>query len=113
MNVQMIISTLLYLLAQTLVWFQLYGPIKIPWIKENQWIIYAAAIPITYIFAQGTKIGYEGFGEAWPLRFVGFSMGILSFAILTSYFMNEGITLKSIISVLLSLLIVVIQVVWK
>jgi hypothetical protein len=110
---KILISTLLYLLAQTLVWFQLYGPIKIPWFKSNQWMIYVLAIPTTYLFSQGTKIGYEAFGEAWPLRFLGFSMGILSFAFLTNYFMEEGINLKSIVCVILSLLIVIIQIMWK
>ena len=108
-----ILSALLFLIAQIGVWFQSYGVIKIPWIKDNQWIVYLAAIPITFLFVEGTKIGFEGFGNAWPIRFLGFAMGILSFSFLTYYFFGESLTPKTIISIVLSLFIILIQVLWK
>lgn len=108
-----IISTLLFLVAQTLVWFQSYGSISIPWIKNNQWIVYLFAIPITFLFVEGTKLGFKGFGEAWPLRFIGFAVGILSFSILTNIFFGEGLNAKTIVCIILSIVILLIQVIWK
>jgi len=110
---KILIASILFFIAETLIWFQNYGPLKIPWLKDNQWIIYVASIPITYLFVYGTKICYEGFDEAWPIRFVGFSVGILSFSFLTTYFYQEPITAKTIVCILLAVSIISIQLLWK
>lgn len=108
-----IIATSLYLIAQILVWFQSYGSISIPWIKNNQWVVYLMAIPITFMFVEGTKIGFKAFGEAWPLRFIGFAVGIVSFSVLTNVFFGEGLNTKTIVCIGLSLVILLIQMFWK
>ena len=40
-------------------------------------------------------------------------MGIMSFAMLTNYFMGEGISTKVIVSLILAVTLVLIQVFWK
>lgn len=52
-------------------------------------------------------------GLIWPGRFIGFSMGITSFAFLTWLLMGEGITTKTTICVILALAIICIQIFWK
>jgi hypothetical protein len=105
---------LLLFLAQISVWFQIYGPLKIEALKNNHLFIYGVAIPITFFFYYGVKITTEAFdGSMWVSRFIAFSMGIVSFTILTWYFNGEGITLKTGITLLLSIIIVSIQIFWK
>lgn len=43
-----LIGSLLILLAQTLVFFQIYGPLKYDWLEKNKSIVYIMAIPIRY-----------------------------------------------------------------
>ena len=52
-------------------------------------------------------------GVLWPGRLLGFATGIFSFAACTNIFMGEGLTNKTIISLILSLVLVLIQVFWK
>ena len=52
-------------------------------------------------------------GLLWPGRFIGFASGVISFAFLSYYFMGEGITFKTGVSLLLAVVIVLIQVFWK
>ena len=52
-------------------------------------------------------------GTMWPARFIGFGVGIVIYAILVGIFFNEGINLKTFVSLLLSLTLICIQVFWK
>jgi hypothetical protein len=52
-------------------------------------------------------------GALWPVRFIGFGLGIVSFTVMTYFFMNEGMNTKTLVSLGLSLIIVLIQVLWK
>lgn len=71
-------------------------------------------IPISLIFIWATKFAYLGFGESvWPGRLIGFAMGILSFSILTYFHLGEAFTLKTFITLILSVIIVLIQTLWR
>ena len=72
------------------------------------------SIPISFAFIVATKyvVGYFD-GQLWPGRFIGFATGIMSFAILTSFYMNEGINAKTMISLVLATALVAIQILWK
>lgn len=52
-------------------------------------------------------------GALWPGRFIGFSMGIFSFAFLTWAFMGEGINTKTMVSLLLAIALISVQLLWK
>ena len=52
-------------------------------------------------------------GVIWPARFIGFGVGILVYALFVGIFFKEGITLKTLTSLLLSLSLIFIQVFWK
>ena len=61
-----------------------------------------------------TRLGYQGFGNVlWPQRLLGFGLGIFIFAGCTWFFMGEGVTTKTIVSLTLAVVLVMIQVFWK
>ena len=66
-------------------------------------------IPISLLFWYCTKIGYEGFGALWPVRFMGFATSMLTFPILTYFYLGEVITIKTAITIFLSVIIMIIQ----
>lgn len=70
--------------------------------------------PISYILIYASRYVVEGFdGLLWPGRFIGFASGMFVMAFLTYIHMNEGITMKTGITLLLALAITLIQVFWK
>lgn len=66
-------------------------------------------LPISYLFILTTKLGYEGFGALWPIRLLGFATGMISFPVITYFMLDEGITLKTGISIALSIIIMILQ----
>ena len=105
---QIITITLLFTL-QILVWFQLNGQLIHKWFRDNPLIICVLGMPITYGFWLTTKLGYQGFGESWPIRLLGFATGMLTFPFITYWMLGEGITLKTAISILLAICIMILQ----
>ena len=103
------ITIILLFTLQIAVWFQLNGQLIWKWSKENPLIICILGIPITYGFWMTTKLGYEGFGALWPIRLLGFATGMLTFPFITYWMLGEGITLKTAISILLSICIMILQ----
>lgn len=103
----------LMLLAQTLVFFQSYGPLKYEWLNKNKWVAYLMAIPITYVFIQATKITSNEFSSYWSARFMTQIAGVLTFIFLNYFIFNEGLNLKNTICLILTLCILMIQFFWK
>ena len=68
-------------------------------------------MPITALFWYATKIGYEGFGNLWSVRFLGFATSMISFPIMTWLYLGEVITIKTIITILLALVIMLLQII--
>ena len=101
---------LLLFLGHTLIWIQSNWQFKWDFFKDNVWAISLLGIPFSYLFINATRIGYEAFGNLWPLRIVGFSIGTIVFSFMTYYFMGEGLTPKTIICILLSVIIILVQV---
>jgi len=111
---KLITGTLLFLLGQTLVWYQINGQFISEWVKARPWLMSCLGIPISFIYIYATKYTPEAFdGDLWPQRLIGFSMGMISFAVLTFIHLNQTITLKTAITLALATAIVVIQIVWK
>ena len=112
--VKLIQGTLLYLLGQTLVWYQINGQFLSEWIKQHPWVMSLFGIPISFIYIYATQYCVEAFnGELWPQRLVGFAAGCIVFAFLTFIHLNQAITLKTAVTLALAVAIVVIQIVWK
>ena len=112
---KLIIGIILYTFGQSLIWFQTNGQFKWKWFEENPFLMSCIfAIPISYAFIHATKyvVGYFD-GALWPGRFIGFATGVISFAVLTNLYMNEGINSKTMISLVLATAVVLIQILWK
>lgn len=111
----LLIGILLFLTGQSLIWFQTNGQFVWPWFKRNPLIIsLIAGTGISYLFIKATAVLAEYYGgQIWPGRFIGFSMGITSFAFLTWYFMGEGINSKTLVSLGLAFLLICVQIFWK
>ena len=114
MNKSIFIAFILFFVAQTMIWYQTNSQFLSNWAKERPLLIACMGIPISYILIYATKYVVAGFdGLLWPGRLIGFAMGIISFTILTNYYMGEGISTKVIVSLILAVALVCIQVFWK
>jgi Kef-type K+ transport system membrane component KefB len=112
---RLLIGVGLFLFGQILIWYQTNGQFKWEWCAKNPFAMALIfSIPISFAFIVATKyvVGYFD-GQLWPGRFIGFATGITSFAILTSFYMNEGINAKTMISLVLATALVAIQILWK
>ena len=105
------ITTLIFLLSNVMIWYQLNSQLVWDWAKGNKAIILSCllGIPISYMFWYCTKLGYEGFGALWPVRFMGFATSMLTFPIMTYFYLGEPITLKTFVTIILSVVIMIIQ----
>ena len=103
-----------FILAQIITWFQLNGQFFNSWFKDNVFILCLLGVPVSYVFIEATRFGYIAFdGVIWPGRLLGFAMGMFTFAILASIFMGEGLTWKTITSLILATALTCIQIFWK
>ena len=114
MNKAFILTIFYFLIAHLMTWFQLNGQFVWTWFKENPLILCLFGLPVSYLYILATKYSFDAFNELiWPGRLVGFAVGIISFAILTNIFLGESINNKTIISLVLAIILVLIQVFWK
>ncbi len=112
--IELIRGTLLFLLGQTLVWYQINGQFLTEWIKERPLLMSLLGIPFSYVYIYATKDLVNAFeGDLWPQRLIGFSMGMFAFAFLTWIHFQQAITLKTAVTLALATAIVVIQIIWK
>ena len=103
-----------FTIAHILTWFQLNGQFINSWFRDNSLVVVLMGIPISFTYIYATKYVYEAFGGlVWPGRFIGFSVGMVIFAIFTSTIMGEGLSLKTLVSLALCICLVAIQVLWK
>jgi len=111
----LILGMLLFLGGQTLIWFQTNGQFINEWAKKNPWLIsILGGTVISYMFIKATALIAAHYdGALWPGRFIGFSMGITSFAFLTWYFLGEGINAKTGVSLCLAFVLISVQLFWK
>jgi hypothetical protein len=100
------------LLGQIGSFLQLQGNVKYGWYSKYPYILLLVSIPLSWFYIQSVKnlVLYFG-GELWQSRFVGFGIGIIVFSIMSSLLFKEPFTIKTIISILLALIIILIQII--
>ena len=115
MNYKLIlISCVIFFIAQLMVWFQLNGQFVWKWLDKNPILLSLIGVPISYLFIVATKYGYIGFeGLLWPQRLVVFALGIASFAFCTYWFLGEALNMKTQVSLTLAVILCCIQVFWR
>ena len=101
----------IFLLNNIIIWYQLNSQLVWEWAKgtKSMWLMSLLGVPISLMFWYATKIGYQGFGNLWAVRFVGFATSMLTFPIMTWLYLGEVITLKTIITILLAIIIMILQ----
>ena len=103
-----------FLLVQIITWFQLNGQFFSSWFKDNVFILCLLGVPISWLYIEATRLGFIAFdGLIWPGRLLGFAAGMFTFAICANIFMGEGLTTKTIVSLILATALVCIQVFWR
>ena len=106
-----ILTILIFFFNNIIIWYQLNG--QLVWDFWKTWkgitIALLMGIPITGLFYLATKIGYQGFGALWPVRFMGFATSMMTFPIMTWLYLGETITLKTFISIVLAVIIMLLQ----
>ena len=95
-------------------WHQLYGQFIHDFYKKYElWLVWIS-VPNTLLSIYAAKILTEYFeGKMWPNRIFTFSIGIIMFTILTQFYFNEKLSLKTLTLISLSGLIVLLQIIWK
>ena len=112
MNVKyVILSTVIFVLSQILIWYQLNSQLVWDWAKgtKSMWWMSLLGIPISILMWYCTKWGYIGFGNLWAVRFMGFATSMMVFPIMTYFYLGEPMTLKVWITLGLATIIMGIQ----
>lgn len=113
--INLLIGLFFLVIAQIITWYGINGQFMWEWFRNNT-MLASLLFGTTncYFFILATKYSALYFdNNVWPIRILSFSVGIISFAILSSLIMNEHLTTKTIICLILSFIIMLIQVLWK
>ena len=110
-NKYIVLTIVIFLLNNILIWYQLNSQLVWDWAKgtKSMWIMSLLGVPISLMFWYATKIGYEGFGNLWAVRFMGFATSMLTFPVMTWLYLGETITLKTLVTILLAFIIMLLQ----
>ena len=110
-NKYVFITILIFMICNVAIWYQLNAQLVWPFWKTWKGITLSLlmGIPITALFWYATKIGYIGFGNLWAVRFMGFATSMMTFPIMTYLYLGETITLKTGITIVLAVIIMLLQ----
>lgn len=101
-------------IGQVLSFLQLQGSIKYGLNYKYPWLVVLASVPISWIFLKSVENFIIAFdGALYPSRILGFSIGIIVFAIMGWILFGEVINLKTIVCLILCFIVLLIQVLWK
>lgn len=108
-----ILGAVLMFVAQLIIFYQLYGPLKYQWLNNNKWFLYLMSIPIAFLLINATKMCAEGLGSNWSARFMTQVAGVLAFLLANWLTFGEGLNTKNIICLVLGVGIIGVQLFWK
>ena len=110
-NKYIFLTLVSFIVANILVWYQLNSQLVWKWAEgyKSMWIMSLLGIPISLLFWLCTKWGYIGFGNLWAVRFIGFACSMITFPIMTYFYLGEPVTLKIYITILLATVIMILQ----
>lgn len=103
-----------YIISQIFTFYQLQGHLWNKWIKDHPFLMSLIGVPIGYfVILASRQMVHLYDGQTWPNRIIGFSIGVLIFSIMAWVMLKEPLSLKTIICLILSLTILLIQLFWK
>ena len=109
---KLLMACLANLIASVFAFFQLQAhyvwPNK-PFLKSLWWV-YVTSLIIAPLFFYSTKWSFEHFGAFWNMRLAGFGISTIIFGLLAWSLIGEIPTIKTMISLLLALAIILIQI---
>ncbi len=111
----MIKGMIFYFIANIFAWFSINLQFVDDWWKDKE-VLSAAlfSFPVMFLYILGTKAVVEETGLLWTSKLLGFGVSNIVFAFFTWTLMNEGmLNPKTFICFMLSLLIILIQVLWR
>jgi 1,4-dihydroxy-2-naphthoate octaprenyltransferase len=111
-QIKYVFLTLLYFtIANIIVWYQLNSQLVWKWAEGTKSMLWMSllGIPISILFWYCTKYGYLGFGNLWSVRFMGFAASMITFPIMTYFYLGEPMTLKVWVTMGLAIIIMIIQ----
>ena len=108
---KIIYTILLFFVCNIIIWYQLNSQLVWEWAKgyKSMGLMALLGIPISLLFWWATKIGYEGFGSLWKIRLLGFGISMLTFPIMTYFYLGEAMTIKTILTLGLAITIMLLQ----
>ncbi len=111
MSIKLFYACCLFVIGQSLVWFQLNSQFVWEWWKGRALLVTLLySIPAGLCFWLGVKLAYEEMSEVWGPRFLVFCMSYLTFPILTWWLMNESMfTTRTMVCIFLSFCIMGVQ----
>jgi len=113
-HMDLFIGILYGIVAQILTFLQLQGNIRWGLLEKYPVLTLLSAVPLSYLFLKSVEhIVKSSNGEIWPSRLIGFSIGIIVFALMSYLIFKEPITLKTVICLILGMVILAIQIIWK
>lgn len=108
------VGVLYCVVGQILSFLQLQVSIKFGFNQKYPLLIVLASIPISWLFIKSIENFIIAFnGEIFPSRIIGFSIGVIVFALLSWLIFKEPVTLKTIVCLALGFSILAIQILWK
>ena len=105
---KLLIALLFSILGNVIAWMQMNGQFKYEWMRQ-WWVVGLAGIPVSYMFFYSTRWYYEYFNNYWYVRPIGFSVATITFGALAWLILDELPDTKTIISLFLSIIIVILQ----
>jgi len=110
-NKYVFITIVLFIINNILIWYQLNSQLVCDWAKgtKSMWLMSLLGVPISILFWYATKWGYIGFGNLWSVRFLGFATSMMTFPIMTYFYLGETITVKTFITIILAFIIMLLQ----
>ena len=105
---KLLVALLFSIVGNFIAWFHMQAQFKWEWAKSWYWII-LGGVPISVLFYLSTRWFYEYFGKYWYIRPVGFGIATITFCILTLLILNELPDTRTIICLILSVIIIILQ----
>jgi len=114
MKQHILIGVIYGIIGQIFSFLQLQASIKFGLNQKYPVLIVLASVPISWLFIKSVENFIAAFnGSIWESRMIGFSLGVIIFALLGWLIFKEPITLKTIVCLSLGFSILAIQLLWK